>query len=155
MGSIVNNNLAAQRTVATSTPVGYSVATVAALLTSMVSSMASGQSILASDVQALVTICNYIRAHTHAATDLEGLIIFGNIAVFGSTGSATATVTTSAFLTTAGATASAVTIPSTVTASSAITASDINTIIAWINALRTHKHTIVDTVMTATVKNHG
>ena len=127
-----------QVTRSTSTPLGYVITTMQTLVNEMTARMNAGWPILASDVAALVTLYNQFVAHYHTASDLRGIQTFGNLGVYSTAG----TYVTSTSSTPTGF--SAATVPAAVAVDGEITAADINTIIGFINSMRTHEHTIND-----------
>lgn len=126
----------AQVTRLTSHPVG--LGSMATQITTLRAAMAAGKDILATDVQALITLYNIWIAHYHSTTDLRGIDTYGNVAVYGG-GMYTASTSSSTGLA-PGA------VPG-VTAGGQISAVDINTIRGIINNMRIHHHTITDIVV--------
>ena len=121
----------------TSTPLGYMIATMQAQVDDMVTNMAAGKPILAADVAQLVSTYNDFVAHYHTVSDLRGVNTFGNLSRYGA----------GLYVTSTSATPSGVAsevVPAGVTVNGDVTATDINTIIAFVNSMQTHTHTIND-----------
>lgn len=133
-----------QRNVTTSTPqgyTGYTIATMQAAVNTLVANMAAGKAITATDVATLVSIYNGWRTHNHTASDQVGIDTFGNLTTYGASGlfvTATSAVPSPAMGTG--------TLPGGVSVEQGIAAADINSIIGFINSMRSHYHTITDSV---------
>lgn len=124
--------------VTTSTPIGYDIAAMQAQISAMIASMTAGKSVLASEVAALITMYNQFRVHYHSVNDLRGVDTFGNVGVYGGGIYVTTNTTATTFPVAA--------LPVNVTASGEIRAADINTIIGFLNTIRSHFHDITDVV---------
>lgn len=132
-----------QRNVTTSTPIGYTIATMQALVTSLYGSIVSGANIVASDIVSWKTGgYDLWRTHTHTAQDRTGIDTFGNLVVYGVAGTH---VTASTGVPQANA-QPAQTTPAGIVAANEIAASDINSMISIANNMRVHSHTITDSV---------
>lgn len=126
----------------TSIPTGYTIATMQAAVNALIVAMQAGKTIYASDIAALnSSVYDLWRNHQHDATDMAGIDTFGNLTVYGA-GGTSATDTTSATNPAYGA----VTTPVGIAANSPITAADINVLINMVNNMRTHFHSIDDTI---------
>lgn len=121
----------------TSTPEGYVIATMQAQVDAMVTNMAAGKPILAADIAQLVSTYNDFVAHYHTVSDLRGINTFGNLSVYGAGLYVTSTSTTPSGF-------AGDVVPAGVYVNGEVTAADINTIIAFVNSMRTHTHTIND-----------
>jgi hypothetical protein len=113
-----------------------------AVVNALIVAMAAGKSVYASDLASLnSSVYNLWRSHTHSATDIQGIDTFGNVTTYGVGGtvlSQTTFATTPAY--------GAVTTPGGIATDAQITAADINVLIAMINNMRVHSHTITDGV---------
>lgn len=127
-----------QRSVTTSSPLGYTIATLSALVSSLQASMVAGQSIVAADIISIKTgFYDLWRVHTHTASDRQGIDTFGNLTVYGVAGtdvtkSSSAPVPNTPYVT------------PTFAAGQSIDAADINGMILIVNGMRNHNHTIDD-----------
>lgn len=127
-----------QRSVTTSSPLGYTIATLQALVTSLQASMVAGQPIVAADIISIKTgFYDLWRVHTHTASDRQGIDTFGNLTVYG-VGGIDVTKTSSAPV------PNTPYITPTFSAGQSIAATDINGMILIVNGMRMHDHTIDD-----------
>ena len=118
-------------------------ASLQSLITTLKNAITVGAGITASDVNQVISAYNTWRQHTHNATDLRGIDTFGNLAVYGG-GTFAATPSSSNAKSTGG-----VSFPNNAflnVVADDIDDSDVNSFINSINSIRTHKHTIFDTV---------
>ena len=58
---------------------GYNPSTSLPIITALKAAMVTGATVLASDVNALISLWNAFNSHTHGVTDLYGIYDFGNI----------------------------------------------------------------------------
>jgi hypothetical protein len=144
-----------QRNVTTSTPVGYTIATMQALVTSLYAAIQSGLQVNASDVVSWKTNgYDLWRTHTHTAQDRSGIDTFGNLTVYGVAGTHV-TANTNQPQSNA---QPPFTTPAGIVSGGEITAADINSMILIANTMRTHSHVITDSIgatVAAVVINDG
>ncbi len=127
-----------QHSVTTSSPLGYTIATLQALVTSLQASMVAGQPIVAADIISIKTgFYDLWRVHTHTASDRQGIDTFGNLTVYGVGGTDVTKTSSAPFPYTDWLTP-------TFSAGQSIAATDINGMILIVNSMCMHDHTIDD-----------
>lgn len=128
----------------TSSPLGYTIATMQAVVTSLYAAIQSGAQINAAPINSWKTGGYDIwRTHSHSATDLQGIDNFGNVGLYGP-GGVYYTQFSGGALQTNGVPMPAVGAIPGIAPGNQITASDINAMIAIANNMRAHYHTMSD-----------
>ena len=114
-----------------------------ALINTVTTAMVTNASITASDVNQIISMYNSWRAHKHTATDLRGQDTFGDAPVYGASTFAASPQSSS------GKSTGGVLFPNNGflnAIADEIDDTDVNSFIASINSIRSHKHTIFDTI---------
>lgn len=132
-----------QRNVTTTTPIGYTIATMQALVTSLYGAISTGSEIEAADIVSWKTGgYDLWRTHTHTASDRTGIDTFGNLTVYGVAGTHVTAVSNQP----QSNTQPPFTTPAGIVAGGEIMATDINGMILIANNMRVHSHVITDSV---------
>lgn len=124
-----------QLTSNTSTPLGYSISSFAAALSTLISNMRAGKSITAADMMQLVSLYNQFIGHYHSVHDLVGIDTYGVYSVYGGAGTYSDHNTNAM---------SGSPLAISINPDQLVTASDINTMVAALNSIRSHNHFVLN-----------
>lgn len=119
--------------------------TLQSLINNLTVLMAQGNDITASDANQLIATYNSWVTHTHTADDLKGIDTFGNVGFYGGGTYVAPDPSSSAAKNTGGVVFPNQPLVIVANVTEVEAAAQVNAIIANMNTIRSHKHTIFDT----------